>query len=72
MFAHAAPKLAFPFLDSLGHFFGGLAAAFSGAQAANRVYGQLSRLSDAQLAARGLTREDVARLTLEALSNLAR
>lgn len=68
MFAPAATKPSFPFLDGVAHFFSTLAAVFSGAQQARRVYERLSRLSDAQLAARGLTRDDIARLALEAMA----
>jgi hypothetical protein len=68
MFATATKTVGFHSLDSVGLFFAHLAAAFAGAQHANRLYRQLSGLSDSQLAARGLTREDVNRLTLQALN----
>jgi hypothetical protein len=68
MFATATKTVGFHPLDSVGLFFAHLAAAFAAAQTANRVYRQLSGLSDSQLAARGLTREDVNRLTLQALN----
>lgn len=69
MFATATKTVTFHPLDSIGLFFARLAAAFAGAQNANRLYQQLSGLSDGQLAARGLTREDVNRLTLQALNS---
>jgi hypothetical protein len=69
MFATATKTAGFHPLDSVGLFFAHLAAALTGAQAANRVYRELSGLSNSQLAARGLTREDVSRLTLEALNS---
>jgi uncharacterized protein YjiS (DUF1127 family) len=72
MFAPAATKPSVQILDSLGHFFSNLAAAYNGAVEAKRVYSRLSHLSNEQLAARGLTRDDIARLTLEALSAEAR
>jgi uncharacterized protein YjiS (DUF1127 family) len=68
MFAPATQASGFHFLDSLGRFFANLAAAFRGAQEAERVYRDLSSLSDAQLAERGLTRDDIARATLQALN----
>jgi len=67
MFAPATNKPALPSFDGLGHFFSQVVAAFTGAQAAARVYERLSRLSQQELAARGLTRDDISRLTLEAL-----
>ncbi len=68
MFATATKTVSFHPLENVGQFFARCAAAFAGAQAANRLYGQLSGLSDRQLAARGLTRDDVSRLTLQALN----
>lgn len=68
MFATATKTVGFHPLDSVGLFFARLAAAFAGAQSANRVYQQLSGMSDSQLAARGLTRDDINRLTLQALN----
>jgi hypothetical protein len=68
MFAPATNRFDSPVFDSLGHFIANVAAAFTGAKAADRVYRQLSHLSDSQLAARGLTRADISRLTLRALT----
>lgn len=71
MFAPAASKPSshgFPSFDGVVRFFVAVAASLAAAKEASRVYDSLSRLSDSQLAARGLTREDVNRLTLEALS----
>ncbi|GAB4361339.1 MAG: hypothetical protein Kow00114_15810 [Kiloniellaceae bacterium] len=69
MFAPATNHSVFHVFDELGHALGRIAAAFVGAQEAARVYGALSRLSDSQLAARGLAREDIGRMTLQALDN---
>lgn len=71
MFAPAASKSSshgFASFDGVIRFFVVLAASLAAAKEASRVYESLARLSDSQLAARGLTREDVNRLTLEALS----
>ena len=68
MFATATKTVGFHPLDSVGLFFARFAAAFTAAQNANRLHHQLSMLSDSQLAAHGLTREDVNRLTFEALN----
>ncbi|HMA14399.1 MAG TPA: hypothetical protein VKP12_06415 [Kiloniellaceae bacterium] len=71
MFAPATSKPSspgFPSFDGILHFFAALAASFAATKEAGRVYERLARLSDSQLAARGLTRDDVNRLTLEALS----
>jgi len=71
MFAPATSKPAshgFPAFDGVVRFLAAVAASLAAAKEASRVYESLSRLSDSQLAARGLTREDVNRLTLEALS----
>ena len=69
MFASATNSLGFQGIDSLGQFFARIAAALTGALAANRVYRRLSGLSNAQLAARGLDREDIGRMTLQVLTN---
>jgi hypothetical protein len=72
MFASAANKPVahhvFHAIEGVVQFFATLGATFAGAQEARRVYERLSHLSDSQLAARGLTREDVTRLTLQAFS----
>lgn len=68
MFATATKTVGFHPLDSIGLFFARFGAAFAAAQNATRLYQQLSGLSDSQLAARGLNRDDVTRLTLEALN----
>jgi hypothetical protein len=62
----AAKRAPVGLFDSLGPSPAGAAAALSAGLAANRVYGRLSRLSDARLAARGPTRADISRLTFEA------
>lgn len=68
MFADATPKSGFPGLVAgVRRFFADFRAAFVAAQNAKRVFRDLSRLTDEQLAARGLTRADVARLTQQAL-----
>ena len=69
MFATATRADGFSWVDSLGHFVASFAAAFAGAQNASRLYRELSSLSEAQLATRGLVREDVNRMTLQALNN---
>ena len=69
MFAHATETTPIHAVDHLALFFSRLAAAFGGAMEANRVYNRYSRLSDRELARRGLDREDVNRMTLQALSN---
>jgi uncharacterized protein YjiS (DUF1127 family) len=46
-------------------------AARCGARKAERVHWELSRLSDTELARRGLTRADVGRMTLEELTKSA-
>lgn len=67
MFATATKTVGFHWLDSLGHVLVSFGAAFKGAQSANRLYREYARLSDSQLAARGLRREDIGRLALRAL-----
>jgi len=69
MFAHATETAPLQIADQLGHFMSRLTAAFAGAQEANRVFTHFSRLSDRQLTARGLTREDINRMSLQALNN---
>ena len=69
MFAPATNNSAVHASDSLALFFARIGAALSGAQAANRLYRRLSRLSNSQLAARGLKREDLGRMTLQILTN---
>ena len=68
MFAHATNNPGFHFVEDLGLVFSRIGAAFAGAQQAKRVYEQLSRLSSDELAARGMDREDIGRLTLQALN----
>ena len=72
MFAHATNSASPQIIDLLGQFGSRLGAALAGALEANRVYSQLSRLSGSQLAARGLSREDINRMTLQALTNATR
>jgi hypothetical protein len=67
MFADATKTSGFQAFDSLALFVARIGAVVSGAQEASRVYNRLSQLSDGALAARGLGREDVTRLTLQAL-----
>ena len=67
MFAHATEATSPRLLDDLSLLAIRLRAALAGAREANRVYRQLSSLSSAQLVARGLVREDIARMTLQAL-----
>ena len=69
MFAPATNPAGFQAIDSLAQFAARLGAAVGGALEANRVYRRLSRLSNAQLAARGLNHEDIGRMTLQVLIN---
>jgi hypothetical protein len=69
MFAHATNTSPVHAVDHLVQFADRIGSALVGAWEARRVYSQFSRLSDSQLAARGLTREDVSRMTLQALTN---
>src|SRR3546814_4484530 len=46
------------FFGGVRHFFASLFAAYADAKEASRVYDELSRLSDKQLAARGLRSEE--------------
>lgn len=71
MFAPATSKSSsagFPQFDGIVEYFAAIVAAFAAAKEAGRTYERLSHLSDKQLAARGMTRDDVSRRTLEALS----
>lgn len=67
MFAPATKPSPFQTFDSLAHWFADITTALAGAMNAYHVYNQLSGLSDSQLAARGMTREDISRATLQAL-----
>lgn len=70
MFADAIKKSEFPgaqVVGSVWQFLTNVFEAFAAGRKAYGIYHELSRLSDQQLAARGLTRGDVTRLTLEAL-----
>lgn len=69
MFAHATHTSSHGFSDGLSGFFARVIAAFAGVSEATRVYNELSSLSQEALAARGLVREDIARMTFQALSN---
>lgn len=69
MFAHATEAVSPTFSDTALLFFWRVRAALAGALEANRVYGELSRLSPAQLRARGLVREDLPRMALRALNH---
>jgi hypothetical protein len=68
MFAHATKPSPFQTIDSLGHWFARITTALAGAMNAYHVYTRLSGLSTSQLAARGMTREDISRATLQALN----
>ncbi len=68
MFASATKPSSFQTFDSLGQWFARITTALAGAMNAYHVYNRLSGLSGSQLAARGMTREDVARYTLQALN----
>ena len=67
MFAHATNVVSPSLFDHLSLFWQRVRAALAGAREANRVYAELSSLSATQLAARGLVREDLPRMTLQAL-----
>jgi len=67
MFAHATHTPSHGIFDSVSLFFARLGAALNGAAEANRVYRELSSLSSGALAARGLAREDIGRMTYQAL-----
>ena len=69
MFAHATNSPGFQAIDALAQSLARIGAAVGGALEANRVYRRLSGLSNAQLAARGLNREDIGRMTLQVLTN---
>lgn len=69
MFAPATNNPVFHVFDDLAHALGRIGAAFTGAQQATRVYSALSHLSASQLAARGLSREDIGRVTLKVLND---
>jgi len=69
MFASATKNAGFHAFDELGHAIARIGAAFVGAQEAARVYSALSRLSASELAARGLSREDIGRVTLQTLNS---
>ena len=72
MFARATQNPEIQVFDSLALFLARIGAVFAGAQAANRLYHHLSRLPDSELAARGLTREDIGRMVFQALSHATR
>ncbi|GAB4394347.1 MAG: hypothetical protein Tsb0032_18660 [Kiloniellaceae bacterium] len=69
MFAPATKPSPFQVFDGLGQFLARSAAAVASAWEAHRVYQQLSSLSASELAARGLSREDISRMTLRALNS---
>ncbi len=72
MFANATHTASPQIVDHLGHFAARLGAGLRGGLEANRVYRELSALSGSQLAARGLVREDLGRMTSQALNNATR
>lgn len=67
MFAPATRPSPFHAFDNLGHWFHRITMVLAGAWEAQRVYSRLSGLSPSQLAARGMTRDDVNRAVLRAL-----
>ena len=69
MFAHATQTTTQGFGDNLSHFFARVIAAFAGVAEATRVYNELSGLSQDALRVRGLVREDIGRMTFQALAN---
>ena len=69
MFAHATEALAPSLFDRLNLVVLRFRAALAGAAEANRVYRELASLSSAQMAARGLVRDDIARMTLQSLKH---
>ena len=71
MFASATNNSGFHVIDEVAQVLSRIGAAFAGALEANRVYNRLSGLSSDQLAARGLSREDISRMTLLALTSVA-
>ncbi len=68
MFAHATKPSPLHVFDHLGQILARSGAVLTGAWEANRVYNRLSGLSAAQLAARGLTRDEISRETLRTLN----
>jgi len=68
MFAPATKPTPFQTFDNLGQWFARITTALAGAMDAYHVYTRLSGLSASQLAARGMTREDISRATLQALN----
>lgn len=68
MFAHATKPSPLQVLDGLGQSVARVTATLAAAWEANRVYNCLSSLSPSQLAARGLTHEDIGRATLRVLN----
>lgn len=67
MFAPATKPSPLHAFDVLGDWFHRITMALAGAWEAQRVYNRLSGLSPSQLAARGMTREDVNQVVLQAL-----
>ena len=67
MFAHATKPSPLHVFDGLAQTLARGVAVLAGAWEANRVYNRLSGLSAGQLAARGLTREEISRETLRTL-----
>ena len=68
MFALATKPSPFQTFGNLGQWFARITTALSGAMNAYHVYNRLSGLSASQLTARGMTREDISRATLQALN----
>ena len=67
MFAHATKPSPLHVFDGLAQTLARGVAVLAGAWEAQRVYNRLSGLSSSQLAARGMTREDVNLAVLRAL-----
>ncbi|MEO3430131.1 hypothetical protein AAFN88_14820 [Pelagibius sp. CAU 1746] len=67
MFATATKPSPFRVIEDLGQWIARITTVLADAMNAYHVYSRLSGLSASQLAARGMTREDISRATLEAL-----
>ncbi|WP_193370650.1 hypothetical protein [Pelagibius marinus] len=67
MFASATKPSSFQTIDSLAQWFARITTALAAAMSAYHVYSRLSGLSNSQLEARGMTRQDITRATWQAL-----
>lgn len=72
MFAPATKPSLLPALDGLDRWFHRVTTALAGAWEAHRIYTQYASLSASQLAARGMTRDDVNQAMLRALDGASR